>query len=1033
LSPDDPKALLARPGEQSFKRTPISVLLLEDNPADASLELQTLKAAGLPVTSDVVRTARAFMEAVRSKSYQVILCDYSLPGWNGLDALRWVRSSGFKMPFIYVSGTLGEEVAVECLKEGATDYVIKANLERLPHSIRRALREEKLRSEKDQAESEARRSEERYRLLFESNPQPMWVFHLATLRFLAVNEAAIDHYQYSRSEFLSMTLRDVWPPEDIPALEDSIWKNPEYPDTPRIWRHRTKYGRVMFAEVTARNIEFDGQAASLVLAIDVTNRINAEDALKRSEAGYRSIVQGAPYGIYRVNHAGRVLMANPALVAMLGCNSQREVLQLNTTSEICWNPEEIRMVVSTAERVRPNYETKWRRRDGQTITVRLAGRELPGEAGAPPEYEVFVENITERERGEHLLRESEENYRTLFESMDEGFCTIEVLFNEKNEPQDYRFLDVNPAFEKHTGIQNARGKRMREIAPEHEEHWFATYGKIALTGEPARFENVAAQLHRCYEVHAFRVGEPRERKVAIFFSDITERKQAEDALKRSEAEYRSIVQGAPYGIYRVNDKGQVMMTNPALVTMLGCKSEAEVLELNTMDKPYWDPTELGAVVSNGKQLLRHHEGKWKRKDGKPIMVRLVGTKLPGGVVASPEYEVFVENITEQRSLEAQFRQAQKMEAVGQLAGGVAHDFNNLLMIIASYARLIPLHIDDRDKIAKDAIQIDEAVARAASVTQQLLAFSRKQVLQPTVLNLNTLVLGLGKMLPRLLGEDVEMSLATHSTGKVKADATQLEQVILNLAVNARDAMPSGGKLIIETSDVYLDGLYPGHEGTAIPAGDYVMLAVSDTGMGMDRETQTHIFEPFFTTKANTGTGLGLSTVYGIVKQSGGFVWVYSELGSGTTFKVYLPKVEGPEDRTRHDLGPGPDPRGDETILLAEDEAALRTVVAIYLESLGYTVLSSGNGEEALLMLQSHSQSIDLLITDIIMPGIAGPQLARIAQEVRPGVPVIYISGYTDRALDRSTIGEGAAFLQKPFRLGALAVKIREVLEIGLDA
>lgn len=1026
MSPKNQKAP-ERTGKPSFEREPISILLLEDNPADASLALQTLKMAGLQVISDVVRSSSAFMEAVRSKPYQVMLCDYSLPGWNGLDALRWIRSSGFKMPFIYVSGTLGEDIAVECIREGATDYVIKGNLERLPHAIRRALREEMLRSERDRAEGEARRSEERYRLLFESNPQPMWVFHLATLRFLAVNEAAIDHYEYSRSEFLSMTLRDIRPAEDIPALEESIWKDMSYDEKPQIWRHRTKYGRIIYAEITSRNIEFEGRAASLVLAIDVTNRIKAEDALKRSEAGYRSIVQGAPYGIYRVNHYGQVLMANPALVAMLGCSSQREVLQINTTNDTYWNPGEIRTAVSTTERIRPNYETNWRRRDGQTITVRLAGRELPGEAGASPEYEVFVENITERKRGEQLLRASEENYRTLFDSMDEGFCTIEVLLNEKNEAVDYRFLDVNPAFEKHTGIQNARGRRMREIAPQHEEHWFAIYGKIALTGEPARFENVAAQLQRRYEVHAFRVGEPRERKVAVFFSDITERKQAEDAVKRSEAEYRSIVQGAPYGIYRVSDKGQVLMANPALVTMLGCKSEAEVLQLNTMDRPYWDPAELGGLVSNREQFLRHHEAKWKRKDGKPITVRLAGRELPGGMGASPEYEVFVENITEQRSLEAQFRQAQKMEAVGQLAGGVAHDFNNLLMIIASYARLIPLHIDDRDKIAKDAMQIDEAVARAASVTQQLLAFSRKQVLQPTVLNLNTLVLGLGKMLPRLLGEDVEMSLATRSTGKVKADATQLEQVILNLAVNARDAMPSGGKLIIETSDVYLDGRYPGHEGTAIPAGDYVMLAVSDTGIGMDRETQTHIFEPFFTTKANTGTGLGLSTVYGIVKQSGGFIWVYSELGTGTTFKAYLPKVDAPEDGARHDLGPGPDPRGDETILLAEDEAALRTVVAIYLESLGYTVLSSGNGEEALLMLQSNAQSIDLLITDIIMPGIGGPQLAMTAQEIRSGMPVIYISGYTDHALDRSTIGAGASFMQKPFRLGSLALKIREVL------
>jgi CheY-like chemotaxis protein len=292
--------------------------------------------------------------------------------------------------------------------------------------------------------------------------------------------------------------------------------------------------------------------------------------------------------------------------------------------------------------------------------------------------------------------------------------------------------------------------------------------------------------------------------------------------------------------------------------------------------------------------------------------------------------------------------------------------------------------------------------------------------------MNTLVLGLGKMLPRLLGEDVEMSLVPQSAGMVRADATQLEQVLLNLAVNARDAMPTGGKLIIETNDVHLDSDYPGHEGTGIPAGDYVMLAVSDTGLGMDRETQSHIFEPFFTTKGDRGTGLGLATVYGIVKQSGGFVWVYSELDNGTTFKVYLPRVEEPEDRIMRGVPMGSDPRGTETILVAEDEAALRTVINIYLESLGYVVLTAGNGAEAITILQNNS-SIDLLVTDVIMPVIGGPQLAKIAQETRPGLPVIYISGYTDRALDRSTIGESAAFLQKPFGLRSLAVKIREML------
>jgi two-component system cell cycle sensor histidine kinase/response regulator CckA len=1153
MSPEDPKAL-ARPREPSFERTPISILLLEDNPADASLELQMLKASGLQVTSDIVRTSPAFMEAVRSKSYEVILCDYSLPGWNGLDALRWLRSSGFKMPFIYVSGTLGEDVAVECIKEGATDYVVKGNLERLPHAVRRALQEENLRLEKDRAEIETHRSEERYRLLFESNPQPMWVFHLATLQFLAVNEAAIDQYEFSRSEFLSMTLRDIRPPEDIPALESSIWKYPSYPEKSQIWRHRTKYGRIIYVEITSRNIEFEGRAASLALAADITNRLKAEDALKRSEAEYRSIVQGAPYGIYRVNNEGQVLMANPALVTMLGCGSEAEVLQLNTIDRPYWDPAELRAAVSTGQLLR-HHEAKWKRKDGKPITVRLAGRELSGGVGVSSEYEVFVEDITERKRAEHLLRESEENYRTLFDSMDEGFCTIEVLFDENNRPVDYRFLDVNPAFEKQTGIKNARGRRMREIAPKHEEHWFATYGKIALTGEPARFENIASQLHRCYDVHAFRVGEPRERKVAIFFSDITERKRTDQALRDSEARLNEAQHSAHIGSWQYQPDGTFILSDemyelyklprdapPRYETLLSAvHSEDQVRDAEAFRKSLqagaqdfqhesrvvWPDGQIRNMFSLGK-VRRDHEGRvievvvttqdvTERKEAEDALRKseerfskafrnsplaiTISTEADGRYVdvndaflellgykrediigrtaaelrfwSEPsdriemlrqlkelekvakhhtryrttkgeirEAEVWAESIeldgqpcvlaitrdvTEIRQLEAQFRQAQKMEAVGQLAGGVAHDFNNLLMIIASYARLIPENIDNRNKIERYAMQIDEAVSRAAAVTQQLLAFSRKQVLQPAVLNLNTLVLGLGKMLPRLLGEDVVMSLAPEATCNVRADATQLEQVIMNLAVNARDAMPSGGKLIIETSDIYLDGRYHTHQGTTIPAGDYVMLAVSDTGTGMDLETQSHIFEPFFTTKGNTGTGLGLATVYGIVKQSGGFIWLYSELGKGTTFKVYLPKVEGAEDRAIRGITSEPDPRGTETILLAEDEAALRTVIDIYLESLGYTVLTSGNGQEALEKLRSNSQSIDLLITDVIMPGIGGPQLAKIAQEMRPGVPVIYISGYPDRALDRSTLGESAAFLQKPFSLGPLAMKIREIL------
>jgi PAS domain S-box-containing protein len=1011
LIPKDPKKLAL------LRETPIRILLLEDNPADASLALQILKAAGIQVTSDVVRTSPAFMDAMRNKPYQVILCDYSLPGWNGLDALRWLRSSGFKMPFIYVSGTLGEEVAVECIKEGATDYVIKANLERLPRAVRRALQEEQLRLETERVQDEMHKSEERYRLLFESNPQPMWVFHLATLRFLAVNEAAIDYYAYSRSEFLSMTLRDICPPEEIPALEDSIWKNPGYPEKPRIWRHRTKFGRIVYVETTSRNIEFEGLAASLVVCKDVS-------ALRRSEENLRLLFEQTPDGIFVADAEGRFLGVNPAGVQLMGY-SPDELRQRNLTDVV--GSGEVERVPLESARLESGdvvtLEWRFKRKDGSIFDGSLVARQL-----SDGRLLGIVRDITETKRANQRLRESEENYRTLFESMDEGFCTIEVLFNENNECVDYRFLEVNPVFEKLTGIPNARGKRMREIAPEHEEYWFSTYGKVALTGEPVRLENLASQLHRWFEVHAFRVGEPQERKLAVFFDDITDRKRVEAELRKSEERFSKAFRNSPLAITISADAdGRYLDVNDAFLNLLGYKRE-DVIGRTATELRFWsDPSDREEMV----QQLKEDETVAKRN------TRYQTTKgeIREAEVWAQSIELdgqrcvlaITRDVTEIRQLEAQFRQAQKMEAVGQLAGGVAHDFNNLLMIIASYARLIPLHRDEPEKIERHAMQIEEAVSRAASVTQQLLAFSRKQVLLPTVLDLNTLVLGLGKMLPRLLGADVAMSIATRSWGKVKADATQLEQVILNLAVNARDAMPSGGKLVIETSDVYLDGAYPGHQGTAIPAGDYVMLAVSDTGIGMNQETQSHIFEPFFTTKGRAGTGLGLATVYGIVKQSGGFIWVYSELGKGTTFKVYLTRIEGEEERSERGIASVPDPRGTETILLAEDEVALRTVMDIYLESLGYTVLTAGNGEEALEILQGKGQSIDVLITDIIMPGIGGPQLAKRTQEIRPGVAVIYISGYTDRALDRSTIGEGATFLQKPFSLGSLAVNIREIL------
>jgi PAS domain S-box-containing protein len=513
----------------------------------------------------------------------------------------------------------------------------------------------------------------------------------------------------------------------------------------------------------------------------------------------------------------------------------------------------------------------------------------------------------------------------------------------------------------------------------------------------------------------------------VTFFDISQRRKTEETLRRSESEHRSIIEGAPYGIYRVDQRGRVKMANPALVEMLGYQSQSELLGLNAATNMFLDPTECQRAIAvyESQGPTARYETKWKRKDGTRITVRLAERELreQEGPIG---FEVFVEDVTEQQSLQKQLEHTQKMEAVGRLAGGVAHDFNNLLMIISGYAQRMEEVSGDPEKVVEYAALIQDASSKAASVTRQLLAFSRKQVLEPTVLDLSYLVKDLARMLPRLLGDEVETVIELDpQVGLVRVDRGQIEQVIVNLAANARDAMPQGGRLTISTTNVALDSSY--YQGVVVPPGRYVLLAVSDTGTGMDSETQVHIFEPFFTTKAGKGAGLGLATVYGIVKQSNGFIWVYSEPDKGSIFKIYLPRVDAAAD-FEESLEPVQVPSaGTETILLVEDESALRSVCRVYLESKGYTVLGAGNAKEAMRICQSHELPIHVLITDIVMPGVGGLELAKSALEMRPALSVVFVSGYTDSRLDREAISF-AKFLQKPFSFDALARAVRSLLD-----
>jgi PAS domain S-box-containing protein len=522
------------------------------------------------------------------------------------------------------------------------------------------------------------------------------------------------------------------------------------------------------------------------------------------------------------------------------------------------------------------------------------------------------------------------------------------------------------------------------------------------------------------------------------------RRRAESALQESEARFRRLSESGIIGIVTADVHGNILDANQAYLNMVGYSHE-ELIQ-GVVRWADLTPPEFAPLAANAVEQLQTVgvASPWEtesfRKDGSRFPA-LIGVAM----LDFPKCIAFVADLTERKQAEAglrraeealhqseeQLRQAQKMEAVGRLAGGVAHDFNNVLSVILSYSEFMLADLKPTDPMRADAEEIRTAAKRAAGLTRQLLMFSRQQVVEPKVLDLHEVLTDMDKMLQRILGEDIELVLVERKAiGRVKADPSHIEQVVLNLVVNARDAMPKGGKLTIETENVVLD---EGYEQSHLPAkaGSYVMLAVSDTGTGIDRETQKRIFEPFFTTKEQgKGTGLGLSTVFGIVQQSGGNIWVYSEPGKGTTFKIYLPRVDAEADVLQPTVVPTT-LRGSETILLVEDEEQVRTVALSILRKQGYQVIVAEHAGEALLICERHPETIDLLVTDVVMPQMSGPELAKRLVVLRPAMKVLCLSGYTDDSVVRhGVLDAGVAFLQKPITPASLARKVREVLDNG---
>lgn len=1055
-------------------------------------------------------------------------------------------------------------------------------------------------SERMAVEDSLRESEHRYRLLFKDNPMPMWVYDSDTLRFLAVNHAAVKHYGYSRAEFLQMTISDIRPLEDIPALMNSMPTDEVRIDWPGSWKHQKKDGTVIDVEITSDAIEFSGKPARIVLAADVTERKRGEDARRQSERRYESLVNSID---------GIVWEADPKTFAFTFVSRQAERLLGHPIAEwleepTFWadhiHPKDRDWAVdfclkATAKGDDHQFEYRMIAADGRVVWLKDHVTVSVADDGSMRLRGVMLD-ITERKRAEEELKETKEWLTSVYDSSRDGIIV------EESE----RIVFVNRSYANLFGYDPDEliGQSVRLVSEQGPDDRMTEYSRRRMRGEeaPSLYEFRATRKDGSTvdleaSVSTAQLGD--KTCIIALCRDTTERKRAATEIQLQQARFQQLFENAPMGILMVDDRDVVINANkefesifqyslseiqkrslkdtivPEMYLTEGYDLSARTLQGEIVEREtvrqrkdgtlvpvhiygipivadeelvgvfgiYIDVTERkreederhiisdviqGSITTSdlddflklvhesiGKYLYAEncfialydettelmHFPFWVDKfdpcpppraagvgfsgyvlrTGKPM---LVGPKLTEEMYRSGEIQksgspsaswlgvplrtadrtvgVLVvqhyqeENVYDERDLEfltsvgsqialaierkkteealceseQMLRQAQKMESIGTLAGGIAHDFNNLMTAVTGYSQLVLRKLAVDDPLRSKIEEIKKAGERAAALTGQLLAFSRKQILKSEVINLNTVISDIGQMLPRLIGEDIELRFdLAPSLNQVKADPGQVEQILLNLAVNARDAMPRGGWITIKTENADLSGKFVKRR-LVVEPGHYVLLSVSDNGCGMDAETQEHIFEPFFTTKeVGKGTGLGLSTVYGIVKQSGGSIWVYSEPGRGTTFKIYLPKCDDSAETDEVAEESSHAPGGHETILLVEDEDVVRDLCKEVLEAYGYKVVLASNGIDGLRACQDFSGQMDLLITDVVMPQMSGRELAEHVSALRPEIEVLYMSGFTDDDIVRhGVLDDGVCFIQKPFSPNSLALKAREVLD-----